>query len=98
MPGLTSPNNKFSVGIGNRKLTKNLGFNVNYRWRRIRLVLFLWRVDSTCIRCSRCFGELPLTVTQVNTLKLAEPTLAETTTVQTLLDLCGPDVLRIDHI
>lgn len=31
--GFNTPNNKFSVGIGNRKLTKNLGFNVNYRWQ-----------------------------------------------------------------
>jgi outer membrane receptor protein involved in Fe transport len=28
-----TPKNKFSVGIGNRKLAKNLGFNVNYRWQ-----------------------------------------------------------------
>lgn len=32
--GFNTPNNKFSVGIGNRKLTKNLGFNVNYRWQQ----------------------------------------------------------------
>jgi outer membrane receptor protein involved in Fe transport len=31
--GFNTPNNKFSVGIGNRKLTKNLGFNINYRWQ-----------------------------------------------------------------
>jgi outer membrane receptor protein involved in Fe transport len=28
-----TPKNKFSVGIGNRKLAKNFGFNVNYRWQ-----------------------------------------------------------------
>ncbi|MEJ1241589.1 TonB-dependent receptor [Chryseolinea sp. T2] len=28
-----TPKNKFSVGVGNRKLVKNLGFNVNYRWQ-----------------------------------------------------------------
>lgn len=32
--GFNTPNNKFSVGIGNRKLTKNLGFNINYRWQQ----------------------------------------------------------------
>ncbi len=31
--GFNTPNNKFSVGFGNRKLTKNLGFNINYRWQ-----------------------------------------------------------------
>ncbi|MFN5554774.1 MAG: TonB-dependent receptor [Chryseotalea sp.] len=31
--GFNTPNNKFNIGIGNRKLTKNLGFNVNYRWQ-----------------------------------------------------------------
>lgn len=31
--GFNTPNNKFSIGIGNRKLTKNLGFNINYRWQ-----------------------------------------------------------------
>lgn len=31
--GFNTPNNKFSVGISNRKLTKNLGFNINYRWQ-----------------------------------------------------------------
>jgi iron complex outermembrane recepter protein len=31
--GFNTPNNKFSVGFGNRKLTKNLGFNLNYRWQ-----------------------------------------------------------------
>ncbi len=28
-----TPKNKFSVGIGNRKIMKNLGFNVSYRWQ-----------------------------------------------------------------
>jgi len=28
-----TPKNKFSVGVGNRKVLKNLGFNVNYRWQ-----------------------------------------------------------------
>jgi iron complex outermembrane receptor protein len=28
-----TPKSKFSVGIGNRKLFNNLGFNVNYRWQ-----------------------------------------------------------------
>lgn len=31
--GFNTPNNKFNVGIGNRKVTKNLGFNINYRWQ-----------------------------------------------------------------
>jgi iron complex outermembrane recepter protein len=31
--GFNTPNNKLNVGIGNRKLTKNLGFNINYRWQ-----------------------------------------------------------------
>ncbi len=28
-----TPKNKISVGLGNRKIVKNLGFNVNYRWQ-----------------------------------------------------------------
>ncbi len=28
-----TPKNKFSVGLGNRKIIKNLGFNVNFRWQ-----------------------------------------------------------------
>jgi len=28
-----TPKNKFSVGLGNRKIAKNFGFNVNYRWQ-----------------------------------------------------------------
>ena len=34
-----TPKNRFSVGIGNRKLTKNLGFNINYRYQQS----FLWQ-------------------------------------------------------
>jgi outer membrane receptor protein involved in Fe transport len=39
--GFNTPENKFSVGVGNRKLTKNLGFNVNFRWQDE----FLWQSD-----------------------------------------------------
>lgn len=39
--GFNTPENKFSVGIGNRKVAKNLGFNVNYRWQDE----FLWQSD-----------------------------------------------------
>lgn len=31
--GFNTPNNKFNIGFGNRKLTENLGFNVNFRWQ-----------------------------------------------------------------
>jgi len=31
--GFNTPKNKFSVGVGNQKLVKNLGFNVNYRYQ-----------------------------------------------------------------
>jgi outer membrane receptor protein involved in Fe transport len=31
--GFNTPKNKFSVGIGNRKLMKNFGFNINYRYQ-----------------------------------------------------------------
>lgn len=31
--GFNTPNNKFNVGFGNRKVTKNLGFNINFRWQ-----------------------------------------------------------------
>ena len=31
--GFNTPKNKFTVGIGNRKIVKNLGFNVSYRWQ-----------------------------------------------------------------
>jgi outer membrane receptor protein involved in Fe transport len=36
--GFNTPENRFNVGFGNRKLTKNLGFNLNYRWQES----FLW--------------------------------------------------------
>jgi iron complex outermembrane recepter protein len=36
--GFNTPENKFQVGFGNRKLTKNFGFNLNYRWQD----KFLW--------------------------------------------------------
>lgn len=39
--GFNTPENKFTVGIGNRKLTKDLGFNINYRWQED----FLWQSD-----------------------------------------------------
>ena len=32
--GFNTPNHRFSVGISNRKVAKNLGFNVNYRWQQ----------------------------------------------------------------
>ncbi|MBX2941205.1 MAG: TonB-dependent receptor [Cyclobacteriaceae bacterium] len=34
-----TPRNKVSVGLANRKIAKNLGFNVNYRWQ----YEFLWQ-------------------------------------------------------
>ncbi len=39
--GFNTPENKFNIGIGNRKLTQNLGFNVNFRWQQE----FLWQSD-----------------------------------------------------
>ena len=39
--GFNTPENKFSIGIGNRKLTKALGFMVNFRWQEE----FLWQSD-----------------------------------------------------
>jgi outer membrane receptor protein involved in Fe transport len=39
--GFNTPENKFTVGIGNRKLTKNFGFNVSYRYQQE----FLWQSD-----------------------------------------------------
>jgi iron complex outermembrane recepter protein len=39
--GFNTPENKFNIGIGNRKLTKNFGFNVNFRWQDE----FLWQSD-----------------------------------------------------
>ncbi len=29
-----TPENRFSIGLGNRKLTRNLGFNINYRYQQ----------------------------------------------------------------
>jgi iron complex outermembrane receptor protein len=37
--GFNTPENKFSVGIGNRKVIENLGFNINFRWQEG----FLWQ-------------------------------------------------------
>ncbi len=31
--GFNTPKNKFTVGLGNRKIVKNLGFNISYRWQ-----------------------------------------------------------------
>ncbi len=31
--GFNTPTNKFNIGIGNRKLIDNLGFNINFRWQ-----------------------------------------------------------------
>lgn len=31
--GFNTPRNRFSVGIGNRKIIKDLGFNINYRYQ-----------------------------------------------------------------
>lgn len=39
--GFNTPENKFSVGISNRKLADNFGFNVNFRWQEE----FLWQSD-----------------------------------------------------
>ena len=39
--GFNTPENKYNVTFGNRKLTKNLGFNVAYRWQES----FLWESD-----------------------------------------------------
>lgn len=39
--GFNTPKNKFTVGVSNRKLTKDLGFNINYRWQED----FLWQSD-----------------------------------------------------
>jgi iron complex outermembrane receptor protein len=39
--GFNTPENKISVGIGNRKVTDNLGFHVNFRWQEE----FLWQSD-----------------------------------------------------
>jgi iron complex outermembrane recepter protein len=39
--GFNTPENKIQLGIGNRKVVKNLGFNLNYRWQEE----FLWQSD-----------------------------------------------------
>jgi outer membrane cobalamin receptor len=39
--GFNTPENKFTIGLANRKVTRNLGFNVNYRWQDE----FLWQSD-----------------------------------------------------
>lgn len=39
--GFNTPENKFTVGIGNRRITDNLGFNINFRWQEE----FLWQSD-----------------------------------------------------
>lgn len=31
--GFNTPENKYTIGLGNRKVAKNLGFNLNYRWQ-----------------------------------------------------------------
>lgn len=31
--GFNTPENKYTIGFGNRKVAKNLGFNLNYRWQ-----------------------------------------------------------------
>jgi iron complex outermembrane receptor protein len=32
--GFNTPENKISVGLSNRKVTENLGFNINFRWQQ----------------------------------------------------------------
>lgn len=39
--GFNTPNNKFNIGIGNRRVIKDLGFNLNFRWQEG----FLWQSD-----------------------------------------------------
>ena len=39
--GFNTPENKFTVGVSNRKITDNWGFNLNYRWQEE----FLWQSD-----------------------------------------------------
>ena len=31
--GFNTPESRLSVGVGNRKITKNMGFNLNFRWQ-----------------------------------------------------------------
>ncbi len=37
--GFNTPTNRFSMGLSNRKIVKNVGFNVNFRWQES----FLWQ-------------------------------------------------------
>ena len=37
--GFNTPTNKFNIGVGNRKIIENLGFNINFRWQEG----FLWQ-------------------------------------------------------
>src|SRR5690606_24973594 len=39
--GFNTTNNKFNIGIGNRRVFKDLGFNLNFRWQEG----FLWQSD-----------------------------------------------------
>lgn len=39
--GFNTPENKFTVGLSNRKIRDNWGFNINYRWQEE----FLWQSD-----------------------------------------------------
>jgi len=39
LAGFNTPKNKFSVGLSNRRITKNIGFNINYRYQQS----FLWQ-------------------------------------------------------
>ncbi|HYF69705.1 MAG TPA: TonB-dependent receptor [Ohtaekwangia sp.] len=39
--GFNTPENKFNIGVANRKVVKNVGFNVNFRWQEG----FLWQSD-----------------------------------------------------
>jgi iron complex outermembrane receptor protein len=39
--GFNTPENKFTVGLANRKVARNLGFAINYRWQEE----FLWQSD-----------------------------------------------------
>lgn len=32
--GFNTPENKFNLGVGNRKVVENIGFNINYRWQQ----------------------------------------------------------------
>lgn len=39
--GFNTPENKFNIGLANRKVAKNVGFNVNFRWQEG----FVWQSD-----------------------------------------------------